>query len=148
MKPIRVLLASALLASATGCYHYVPAPTLAQRQGTPLRANLERLSSFELAQITVNNVNRVDGEMVRVDAGDLILSATWLQAATGNGFPGNGWTVRIPERNIVGVELKRFSWWRTGVLVGGFVAGTWLGFEALGVGPFGEGGGGTGGSQL
>jgi hypothetical protein len=137
-----------LLPIVGGCYHYVPVETVAHPQGTPMRANLGSMAAFELAQITVNNIDRVEGELVRVDAGDLILSATWLQAVTGNGYPGNGWTVRIPEANITGVEQKRFSWWRTGVVVGGFAIATWLGFEALGVGPFGEGGGGSGGVQF
>jgi hypothetical protein len=131
-----------------GCYHYVPTPTLEHPQGTPLRTHLGSLGAFELAQITVNNIERVEGEFVRRDAGDVILSATWLEAVTGAGYQGNGWTVRIPEADITGVELKRLSWWRTGVLIGGLAVGTWLGFEALGVGPFGEGGGGPGGPQL
>ena len=125
-----------------GCFHYVAAPTLEQPQGTPVRAHLESLGSFELAQITVNNIDQVDGEMVRRDQGDLILSASWLEAVTGNGYQGNGWTVRIPEANVASFELKRFSWWRTGVVIGGIALGTWLGFEALGVGPFGGDNGG------
>ena len=145
MRPVLILLALPFMG---GCYHYAATPTLEQPQGTPVRAHLESLSSFELSQITVNNINQVDGEVVRRDAGDLVLSATWLEAVTGNGYPGNGWTVRIPEANVTGVEVRRLSWWRTGVVVGGFIAGTWLGFEALGVGPFGEGGGGTGGPPL
>ena len=131
-----------------GCYHYVPTVATAAPQGTPVRAHLNSIAAFELAQVTINNVDRVEGEMVRVDAGDLILSATWLQAITGNGYPGNGWTVRIPENNVSAVEERRLSWWRTGIVIAGAVVGTWLGFEALGVGPTsGTGGGGTGNTQ-
>jgi hypothetical protein len=144
---MRFLFILLVLPVMAGCYHYVPTETVAHPQGTALRAHLGDMSSFELAQITVNNIDRVEGEMVRVDAGELILSATWLQAVTGNGYPGNGWTVHIPEGNITGVEQKRFSWWRTGVVVGGLLAGTFLGFEALGVGPFNSTGGDTGGVQ-
>ena len=127
-----------------GCYHYVPAASLGHPQGTPIRAHLDSLFSFELAAITVNNIDRVEGEMVRLDSGDMVLSATWLQAITGNGFDGNGWTVRIPETNVTSLELRQFSWWRTGVVLGGIVAGTWLGFNSLGFGPFGSGSGGGG----
>ena len=138
-----------VLPALAGCYHYVSTPTTSHPQGTPLRANLASMASFELAQVTVNNIDRVEGEMVRVDGGgDLILSATWLQAVTGNGYPGNGWTVRIPGANVAGVEMKKISWWRTGAVIGGFMAATWLGFEALGVGPFGGDGGGPGGPIL
>ena len=41
------------------------------------------------------------------------------------------------------LEEKKLSWWRSGVVVAGILAGTWLGFEALGVGPAGGGGGGS-----
>jgi hypothetical protein len=101
------------------------------------------MSDFELAQITVNNIDQVEGEMVRLDSGALVLSATWLQAVTGNGYAGNGWTVRIPESNLAGFEEKRLSWWRTGAIIAGVAVGTWLGFDALGISP-GSGGGGGG----
>lgn len=146
MNPMRSILLLGL--ALGGCYHYVPAATLAHPQGTPVRAYLTTLSAFELPQYTVSNVDRVEGEVIRQDAGDLVLSATWVQAAMGAGFPGQGWTVRIPEANVSRFEVKRFSWWRTGAVVAGLVAGTWLGFEAVGVSPFGGGGGGgTGNTQ-
>jgi hypothetical protein len=149
MRPIRRHLrwTSAVLAAwfLTACYHYVPTATLAHPQGTPVRAHLGTLSAFEVAQFTVNNVNRVDGEVIRLDPGrGLFLSATWLETAMGGGFAGSGWTVEIPEADVTRLELKRFSWWRTSVVVAGLVAGTWLGFEAVGVGPFGSGSGGGG----
>ncbi|MDH3208224.1 MAG: hypothetical protein OEO79_16610 [Gemmatimonadota bacterium] len=141
---LRITVLSALT-MMVGCYHYVPAATLVHPQGTALRAYLDTLSAFELREVTVNNIDRVEGEFVLADAGGLILSATWLQAITGSGFAGRGWTVRIPEANVTAVELKRISWWRTGVVVGGLAVGTWLGFDALGVtGSRDGGGGGTG----
>jgi hypothetical protein len=115
-------------------------------QGTPLRARLATMSSFELAAITVNNIDQVEGEMVRFDGSDVVLSATWLRAVTGNGYIGNGWTVRIPQANVTSVEQKRFSWWRSGIVIGALVAGTTLGFEALGVNIYGGVVGGGGGS--
>lgn len=146
-KPLLILVPAALWALA-GCYHYVPAVATTAPQGTPLRAQLDEMAAFELAQMTVNNIDQVEGEMVRVDSGDLILSATWLQAVTGNGYPGNGWTVRIPQSNVMTVEERRLSWWRTGIVVAGAIVGTWLGFDALGVGPTSStGGGGTGTTQ-
>ena len=144
MKRNRWILALAVLPVAAGCYHYVPVAANSAPQGTPVRARLNRMSDFELAQITVNNIDQVEGEMVRVDADALVLSATWLQAVTGNGYAGNGWTVRIPDANVAGFEQKRLSWWRTGVVFAALVTGTWLGFDALGLSPGGgPGGGGT-----
>src|SRR5688572_25954638 len=144
MRNMRWILVLCGLAAAVGCYHYVPAVATAAPQGTQLRAQLNTMAAFELSQITVNNIDRVEGEMVRVDAGDLVLSATWLQAVTGNGYAGNGWTVRIPEGNVAGLQRRTFSWWRSAVVIGAIAVGTTIGFEALGVTNFGSWGGGTG----
>lgn len=134
----------ALLPVLSGCFYYAAASPAALAQGTPVRARLSRMSNFELAQITVNNIDQVDGEMIRADASSLFLSATWLQAVTGNGYAGNGWTVRIPNANVAGFEEKRLSWWRSSALVAGIMTATWFGFDALGFGPsFGGGGDGT-----
>jgi hypothetical protein len=141
------VIALALLGAA-GCYHYVPATVTMERQGAPLRTRLNTMAAFELSAITVNNIDVVEGEMVRVDGGDLVLSATWLQAVTGNGFPGNGWTVRIPESNVASVERRSFSWWRSGIVIGAIGAMTYWGFESLGFGSGGSGGGGGGGPPL
>ena len=80
--------------------------------------------------------------MVRREAGDVILSATWLDAISGVGFDGEGWTLRVPETNITGLELKRVSWLRTGVALFGGALVTIFGFDLLGTGSEGSGGGG------
>ena len=144
MKTTHWTLGLVVLGALAGCYHYVPTDATTSRPGTPVRAQLDTMSAFELAQITVNNIDEVEGEMVRVDAADLILSATWLEAVTGNGYPGSGWTVRIPQSNVTAFERRQLSWWRTAIVVGGVAVGTWLGFESLGLGESsGDGGGGT-----
>jgi hypothetical protein len=149
MKAHRVVSVALILAlgAGTGCYHYVPVQVAAHPQGTPLRTRLSRMQSFELYQITVNNIDQVEGEMVQLDGSDLVLSATWLQAVTGNGYPGNGWTVRIPQVDVTGMEQKRFSWWRSGVVFAAVALGTTLGFEAMGVNIYRGGGSGGGGGQ-
>ncbi|MGE0159703.1 MAG: hypothetical protein AB7T31_09860 [Gemmatimonadales bacterium] len=146
-RAVRTLVLVTMMAT-TACYTYVPVSPAATPQGTQVRARLSRMSQFELAQITVNNIDEVEGEVVQLDGSELVLSATWLQAITGNGYAGNGWTVRIPEVDVAGFEQKKVSWWRTGVVVAGILAGTWLGFDALGIGPGGGGGGGSPGNEL
>jgi hypothetical protein len=144
---IRTLVILGSVAS-TACFHYVPVLPETAPQGTPVRARLTRTSAFELPQITVNNIDQVEGEVVRADGSELILSATWLQAVTGNGFAGNGWTVTIPGANVAAFEEKRLSWWRSGLVVTGILVGTWFGFDALGIGPASGGGhGGPGQTQ-
>lgn len=143
MKAMRWAVVPWLLLSGA-CYHYVPVPEGAvYPRGTPLRAQLDTLSSFELSAVTVNNIDQVEGELVTQDPRQLVLSASWLEAVTGNGFDGGGWTVYLPSGNVTGLERKRISLWRSAVVVGGIVAGTWLGWKAVGLGPnSGSNGGG------
>lgn len=143
MKAMRWVLAPWVVLTV-GCYHYVPVESAVYPRGTPLRAQLDTLSSFELSAITVNNIDQVEGEFVSQDPRQLVLSATWLQAVTGNGFDGQGWTVYLPTGNVTGLQRKRLSLWRSAVVVGGIVAGTWLGWNAVGFGPNSGTGGGPG----
>ncbi len=131
-----------LLLATEGCFQYVSESEVTPTRGSPIRVHLERPSSFELTRVTVNNVTTVNGELVRREAGDVILSATWLDASIGDGFDGEGWTLRIPETNVSALEVKRISWWQTGIAVLGGAVVTFFGWDLLGTGTSGGGGGG------
>ena len=137
----------ALLFATEGCFSFVQESELAPTRGSPIRVHLERPASFELTRVTVNDVTTVNGELVSRADGEVILSATWLDTVFGDGYDGEGWTLRIPETNVSALEVKQFSWWRTGavLLAGGFAS--FFGFDALGSGSGGSGGGGGGGGQ-
>jgi hypothetical protein len=129
------LAAVALLLS--GCYHYVPAGSSTVARGTPVRMELRRPMSFEIPAMTLHNIGRITGEMIRDDDGAIVVSALWLDAVTGEGYPGQKWTVDVPEANVSSFRVRRVSAWRTaGILVAGALA-TYLGFEALGGGSDG-----------
>ncbi len=125
--------------AVAGCYHYVPADPAEPRAGTPVRVQLEPPGSFELPGLTAHDVLQIEGEMITSDPEGLFLSATWLDAAGGRGFPGSGWTVRVDERSVRSFEAREISWLRTGLALVGLAVGTWTGFEAI------EGSGGGGG---
>lgn len=141
----RLVLLAPFLAAASGCYHYVPAGASTPPQGTPVRLHMERPESFELPAITVHNIGELEAEMVREDLGELVVSALWLRAVTGQGYPGGGWTLRIDQGKISRVEVRSLSRWRTAAVFIGAVAATWLGFDALQGSNSGDGGGGGGG---
>ena len=147
ISQFRVALFALVFVSA-GCFQYVPPGDVVPTRGSPIRLYLERPSSFELTQFTINNVTTLDGEWVARDAGDVVLSAKWLESVGGIGFDGENLTVRIPEANINALEAKRVSWWRTGAALLGGAALTFFGFDALGSGTEGSAGGGGGGQQL
>ena len=142
--PRPLLLALTTLVAGSGCYTYVPSATPTPTQGTPVRVHLSRPSSFELLALTAHNIDRVDGEMIQRDRGQLFVSATWLGAVTGEGFNGGLWTVGVEESVIASRQVKTFSWWRTGIVIAGGAVATWLGFDALNgsAGAGGQGGGG------
>jgi len=146
-QPRSPLLLTFLFATE-GCFHYVPDSEVASTRGSLIRVHLERPVSFDLTRVTVNNVTTVHGELVRREAGDVILSAMWLDATIGDGFAGEGWTLRIPEANVSALEVKRISWWRMGIAMIGGAAFTFLGFDILGTGSEGSGGGGGGTQPL
>lgn len=62
-------------------------------------------------------------------------------ANIGDGFPGEASTLRIPETNMNKLEVKRFSWWRTGIVILGGAVGTLSGFDVLCTGSEGTIGG-------
>lgn len=127
-----------------GCYHYVPEAGRTLARGTPIRVILNRPQSFELSSVTVNSVGIVTAEMIREADGAVFLSARWLDALTGQGFPGQGWTFRIPREDIGTLEVRTLSRWRTAAVVAGGFLATWLGFEALHGSVAGSGGSGGG----
>lgn len=137
--PALILLLLSAASALGGCYKYVPAAGVSLPQAAPLRANLSRPLSFEISDITAHNIQRVDGELVRRDADLLVVSALWLDAATGVGYPGGGWTVTIPADALGELQVRRLDRWRTGALLAAGLAASWIGFDALGGS---EGGGG------
>jgi hypothetical protein len=141
VKILKYLPMLALILLAEGCFQYVPVGGTPLDRGSLIRLRLERPASFELTQVTVNDVSIVNGEWVASDAGDMLLSATWLESFNGIGYDGENLTLRIPEANVSTLEAKRFSWWRTGaVLLGGAIGAiaTFFGFDALGTGTEGS----------
>ena len=144
------LLGLLFLLGPAGCYHYVPVTGGYDqiKQGQVVRAGLVEEESFTLSDLTVHNITGIDGEFVRADPSDLILSALWLDSSLRDvGFPGDGWSVRIPISNVARFEIKRLDRWRTAGLVAAILLGTHFGWQATMGGPGDDtGGGGSGGT--
>lgn len=138
-------LALALLVATTGCYHYVPEAGAPLPQGTPIRVRLAQPQSFELSALTAHNIGAVTGEWIREENGEVVLSALWLDAVTGEGFDGSAWTFRIPRDDVAQLSIRKVSPWRTAAVVAGGIVATWLGWEALRGTPGTGGSGDTGG---
>lgn len=61
----------------------------------------------------VLDASSMDAEVVRDDDGTLVVSARWLDAVTGHGYPGEGWTFELPRSDVARVDVRRLSVWRT-----------------------------------
>ena len=132
----------------SGCFEYVEVQGGYSQiaRGSEVRTRLVEPESIMLGDITAHDIVGMDGEFVRADDSDMVLSAFWLDSAIREvGFPGDGWSVRIPLSNIAKFEIKKLNRWRTvGAVVGLFVA-SYFGWETLGGGASGENDdGGTG----
>lgn len=146
MRRSSVVTVVVLILAVSGCYHYVPEAGRTLAQGTPVRIRLEHPRSFELPSLTAHNIQVVTAEMVEGQDGEVVVSTTWLDAATGEGFPGENWTFRIPRENIAALEVRTLSRWRTAaVFVMGFLA-TYAGWDALRGSDAGGGEPGNGGN--
>ena len=137
-----------MLVPLAGCYMYVPVERTAWdvEQGVPVRALIER-QSVELRTYTAHDIVSLEAEFVRLDNSDMVLSALWLDSAVeGVGFPGEGWTIRIPTGSMASLEERKFDKWRSLALVGASVFASWASWQTFGGGGGrGEGGGGGGG---
>jgi hypothetical protein len=145
--PGRLLPCLLLALSASGCFHYVPAPEL-PRQGTPVRAHLDRPLPVELADITANNVTQVQGEFVSADTERLVLSAFAVQTASDVEHFANGATVFLPRDAIQLLEERKLSPVRSALAAVAVVGAGYLIQRGLrGSLGGGEGGGGGGPPQ-
>lgn len=137
-RPIASVLLLCLLLN--GCFTYAPvqnAPGPAAR----VRVQLAAPTDFRLADLTANEVVVADGEMVRADDREIVMSAMRLQARSGYEFVGRGETLTIPRSNIVSLQRKRIAPLQSALLVGAvaaFVVLTTRIFDAVGAG--GDGG--------
>lgn len=112
--------AAALLLAAflSACTTYVPAPAEPMPMGTRVRARLDRPLDVPLHDLTANNVVRVDGEVVHVDADRVVLSAFTIATSGGFELLADGQTVTIPRRDLAGLERKKVALLSTALGVG------------------------------
>ena len=130
----KVLFAFFLLLSTAGCFRYVPVEGgYGQvKKGSEVRARFAQDQSFDLSDITVHNIMGMDAEFVRADNSDVVMSAFWLDSSVREvGFPGDGWSVRVPVSNIASMDVKRVDWLKTTGVVLGFFVASYFGWEAM-----------------
>lgn len=135
-----VLLLCTLL---NGCFTYAPTQSVPDR-ATRVRVLLSSPTDFRLTDFTANEVVVAEGELIRADGEELVLSALDLQARSGYEFAGKGETLTIPRSNVASIQTKRISVARSVLLAGALVVVMTAMERLIGVGGGGDDGGGGG----
>jgi hypothetical protein len=115
-----------LLSATSGCYGYAPIEAGAPLPdpGSSVRIHLSPARSFELGEVTANNIAIVDGEVARWDEERLVLWPSSLRSSTGVKHRGVGQSVHILRNSIATTEGRQLSAGRTGGIVAvGVLAG-------------------------
>lgn len=123
MQTKRITAAMLATVLSAGCFVHRPVTgePAALRRGE-VRVLLSEPGTFDLGDLTAQQVVRLDGEMIGWRGDSLSLSATQLRAYTGTEFPGQGRTVTIARDRIQALQVKRMDPWRSLLLGAGILA--------------------------
>jgi len=138
------VLAAVLCITMPACYSYVPVASRTPTQGAMLGMSLSEPVDVRLAGLTANDVVQLRGELIRMDASEVAVSATWLRSRNTFEFPGAGETVTVPRSSIIEITEKRFSFAKTGLFTAAILGVALLiqgAFHPLGGGGSNGGGG-------
>ena len=106
------------------CYVTTPVPSApAPAPGTKLHVQLTDGGSASLAQYLGPNVDYVDGRLLGESDTTMSLSVSGLTFRSGQEQYWKGENVSLPHSAIATIQQKRVSWWRSGLLAGGIIAG-------------------------
>lgn len=120
-----------LLLLTTGCYSYVPTAADTLRPGTDVRARLSPAGVATLAEAVPSAPRVVEGKVVERGDGGLLLEVPATTFERGVRLETLHQRVRIAEKDILEVELKRLDRGRTGLVVAGGVAAAVVTFLQL-----------------
>ncbi len=105
------------------CYVTTPVPTApAPELGTKLHVQLTDAGAASLAQYLGPNVYYVDGRLLSRSDTSMALSVSGLTLRSGDEQYWKGENVSLPQSAIATIEVKKVSWWRSGLLAGGIIA--------------------------
>src|SRR5436190_21498186 len=85
----RIPTVAATAGLAAACFAYQPLQRPAPVPGTEVRATLATPISVSLGQITVQNVDRIEGLVYRTNADSLVISGSWVRTREGSDFAAN-----------------------------------------------------------
>jgi hypothetical protein len=128
-----------------GCYVYRPVGALTLAPGAEIRAQLTPPGTFRLGELTVSEVEGVEGQVSKANGDSLLIWGTWLRTRIGSRYHANHGLLALDRQQVGALQVRRFSASRT-VLAGVAGAGILYALFRLAdaaLGGDGAGGGGT-----
>jgi hypothetical protein len=109
--------------SLTGCYAFIPTTSATLPERTPVTVELTMGGTVALADVVGQNVNEVEGAVVRSSADSLVVAVENTYTTQRQKFASSGTQVSLPRSYIQVVKVRTFSRKRTVLLVAGSIAG-------------------------
>ncbi len=122
----------ALLVLTSGCYVYQPVRPSDSVVGTKVRATVSARQAAELSPILRNVTTQVSGSLAQRDGESIMMDVALVGAMQGMSREPLRNRVRIPFGELVSLEERHLSTWRTVVTLGVLGAGvgtTWVLFS-------------------
>jgi hypothetical protein len=113
------------LATSAACYSYRPLGETTPSPGREVRATLASPVSLRVGELTLHDVNRVEGLIYAASPNSLSVSGSWVYTQVGSRYPANGGVFPLERPALRSLEVRRLSVHRTGlaaVLTVGVVA--------------------------
>ncbi len=131
-----VAIAAAILLA--GCYGYRPLEQPTPAAGTEVRAMLATPTNVELGDITVRDVDRIEGLVYQATGDSVAISGESVYTRGGSRYDANGGVFYVTRAQLRSLEVRRLSPARTslaGLVTVGVAAAMFSGVkQALGGG--------------
>ena len=108
--------------TTTACYAFIPTTNTALSEATPVTVRLTAGGSVALQQALGQNVNEVEGTVLRSTADSLTLAVQKMYTSTRQSFESSGTTTSIARGYIDAVQVRTFSRKRTVLTILGGLA--------------------------
>ena len=132
--------------SLTGCYAFIPTTSATLPARTPVTIELTMGGTVALQQVIGQNVNEVEGLVVRSSADSLVVAVENTYTTQRQKFASTGTEVSLPRSYVQVVKVRTFSRKRTALMVAGSVIGIGIAGATIGGSGSASGEGPGGGS--
>lgn len=143
MKSVCTVVPFLALLACAGCYSFQPAPIESLLAGSAVRAHLNQRGVQQVAALTGESTDQVDGTLVRTHADTVVLSIWRADLGDQLAFDPGRVQLLLQRQDLARVAERRISYLKTGALAAGIAGGLYLLIQTL----WDSAGGGAGGGN-